>query len=98
MTISNIKKLLASSTHPIARVLFAKEGFKVLAIEFLKDMILKDHKTPYESKLVVIQGSVVYKQDELETILLQYEEYIIASNELHSVRALEDSICLLIQA
>lgn len=97
MTISTIKQLLETSDKPVARALFHQDHFRVLAIGFKKDMILKDHKTPYESKLVALEGNVIYKQDDQELVLHQYEECIIPLNVIHSVVALEDALCLLIQ-
>ncbi len=98
MIIQEIKTLLESSLNPIARVLYKKDNFRVLAIGFTKDMILKDHKTPYESKLLVIEGSVNYSEQGLPKTLIQYEEVVIPINVVHNVTALQDSICLLIQS
>jgi quercetin dioxygenase-like cupin family protein len=98
MIIQELKSLLESSVNPIARVLYKKENFRVLAIGFKKNMILKDHKTPYESKLLIIEGKVIYKEQLKELTLLQFEEVMIPINEIHNVTALQDSVCLLIQS
>ena len=98
MIISEIKNLLENASGPIARVLYLKDHFRVLAVGFKKSMILKDHKTPYETKLLVIEGSVEYHSGNTTTILMYQEEHIIPNNELHHVIALEDSVCLLIQS
>ncbi len=98
MTIHDIKQQLQHSTHPVARVIYIKDHFRVIAITFLKTMILNDHKTPYESKLLVIEGRVRYKESEKEIILNQFDETIIPMNVIHAVTALEDSVCLLIQS
>lgn len=97
MTITTIKQLLETSDTPVARAIFHQEHFRVLAIGFKKAMILKDHKTPYESKFVVMEGSVMYKQDDKQLQMNQYDECLIPLNVIHSVVALEDSLCLLIQ-
>ncbi len=98
MIIQEIKNLLVKATHPVARVMYIKEHFRVLAIGFNSKMILSEHRTPYDSKLVVIEGKVIYKEGDKEIQLNQYDEYIIPQNIVHSVTALEDSLCFLIQS
>ncbi len=98
MIIQEILNQLETSNHPIAKVLQKGENFKILAIGFKKDMILKDHKTNYNSNLVVISGSVKYIQSETTIIAHQYDEIAIPVNEIHQVTALTDSVCLLIQS
>ncbi len=98
MIIQEIKKLLETSANSVARIMYNKDHFRVLCIGFKKGMILKDHKTPYDSKLLVIDGNVLYNQQQLEHHLSLYDEIIIPTNEIHNVVALEDSICLLIQS
>jgi quercetin dioxygenase-like cupin family protein len=98
MIISEIKKLLETASGPVARVLYLKDHFKVLAVGFKKGMILKDHKTPYETKLLVIEGSAEYHDANTDVILKCQDEYIIPVNEVHHVIALDDCICLLIQS
>jgi quercetin dioxygenase-like cupin family protein len=98
MIIQEILSQLETSSHPVAKVLQKGENFKVLAIGFKKDMMLKDHKTAHQSKLVVLNGSVKYVQNEMMVIANQYDEVLIPINEIHQVTALTDSLCLLIQS
>lgn len=98
MIIQEIKQLLQTSINPIARVMYSKDHFRVLCIGFKKDMILRDHKTPYNTKLLVIEGNVIYNQQNVEHKLSVFDEIIIPINEIHNVVALEDSLCLLIQS
>lgn len=98
MIIQEILTQLETSSHPVAKVLQKGENFKILAIGFKKDMILKDHKTSYNSKLLVINGSVKYVQNQIIIIANQYDEIAIPVNEIHQVTALTDSVCLLIQS
>jgi quercetin dioxygenase-like cupin family protein len=98
MIIQEIKQLLTTSIHPVARALYLKEHLRVLAIGFKSDMILKDHKTPYDSKLVILEGKVIYKEGDKEIELKQYDEYLIPKDMTHSVTATEDSLCFLIQS
>ena len=95
-----IKNALAEveiKNHPVANALFKSEGCKVLVIAFKKGMILKEHKANITSKLIVLNGKVNYVNDEMRTALGQYDEFEIPINQLHSVEAVEDSLCLLIQ-
>jgi quercetin dioxygenase-like cupin family protein len=95
--ISEISKLLENSEHPIARSFFKSERTNTLVIGFRPDMTLKNHKTPYRSKLIVLQGKVNYKEENGSTELLPFQEQEIMPNVLHQVLAYEESICLLIQ-
>ena len=95
-----IKEVLAEleiKNHPLAKALFKNDGCKVLVIAFKKGMILKEHKANIGSKLIVPNGKVIYINDETKTTLGQYDEFEIPINQIHSVEAVEDSLCLLIQ-
>lgn len=97
MIIQEIKEKLESSTNPIAKSLHKGSGFNVLAIGFKKDMILKEHKANLPSKLTVLEGYVVYQEDDRVVSLNQYDEVMIEVDVPHSVKAFEDSLCLLTQ-
>ena len=97
MIIKEILAELETKEHPIAKALFKREGFKVLALGFKKEMILKEHKANVPTKLVVLEGTVIYKSDVTMLTLNQYDEFEIPVNELHAVTALEDALCMLIQ-
>lgn len=95
-----IKEILAEleiKDHPVAKALYKKDGFKVLVMAFKKHMLLREHKANVPTKLVVIKGEVIYKSETTEQFLVCYDEFEIPVNELHSVHAKEDSLCMLIQ-
>ncbi len=95
-----IKEVLAElelKDHPVAKALYKKEGFKVLVLAFKKDMVLKEHKAHLPTKLIVIDGRIVYNSDATNITLYKYEEFEIPVNDLHEVTALEDAVCMLIQ-
>lgn len=96
-TITKIISDLKTASHPIARALHKGEHFKVLMLGFNKGMLLKDHKAHITSKLTVLYGSVIYKKDNKEIKLLQYDEVEIPIEIIHSVEAIEDSLCILTQ-
>lgn len=97
MTIKIIREKLANSTGPVAMALDKSDHFKVLVIGFNKGMILKKHKANGKTKLTVLEGEVVYYENEKETILRQYDEYNIPIGIYHHVEARTDSLCLLTQ-
>jgi quercetin dioxygenase-like cupin family protein len=97
MTIKKIYQKLEQATNPVAQMLHKGDKSKVLVIGFKKGMILKEHTTDIPSKLTVLLGSVEYVESEQSEFLGMYDEKIIPLGVLHSVIALEDSLCLLTQ-
>jgi hypothetical protein len=94
-----IKQLLARLTEaksPVVQVLQHQSAGKVLALGFKKGMILKEHQTVIPARLVVISGSVVYKQEDKSVTLSKFSDMEIPVKVMHSVEALEQSLCLLI--
>jgi quercetin dioxygenase-like cupin family protein len=96
-TIESILSELKSTTNPVVKALYKGENFKVITIGLNKDAILKDHQTEIPAKLTILTGSVVYKEGDKEVRLNQYDEHHIPINCIHSLRAVEFSLCLLIQ-
>lgn len=97
MTIKEIKEELKVANHPIAKSLHHGTGFKVLVMGFNKGMILTAHKAHIPSKLTVLEGSVIYKEENKVIELMQYDEVEIPIEVTHSVEAVEDSLCILSQ-
>ncbi len=97
MTIKEILKQLETAGHPVAKPIHKGNNFKVLGIGFKSGMKLKDHQASLPSKLTVISGKVIYRQQETATELQKFDEIEIPVNITHSVEAMEDSICLLTQ-
>jgi len=96
----NFQKL-ENSVNPVAQVVQITQDSqstscsKVMVIAFKKGMMLKEHKTDVCAKLLVIKGSVIYKEGSQQEKLFLYDEKIIPVAVLHSVEAIEDSLCLL---
>jgi len=94
-----IKQLLArleEAGSPVVQVLQQQSAGKVLALGFKKGMVLKEHKTGVPAKLVVISGAVIYREGEKSVTLSKFSDLDIPVDVMHSVEALDDSICLLI--
>ncbi|WP_297799412.1 hypothetical protein [uncultured Polaribacter sp.] len=97
MTIKDIKLKLKTSNNPVAKSLHQGLGFKTLVIGFKKGMILKEHKAHLKSKLTVLEGAVIYKEEHRIIELEQYDEVEIPIEITHSVEAREDSLCIVTQ-
>lgn len=97
MIIKEVKEKLAASNHPVIKSLHQGAVFKILIMGFKKGMILKEHKAHSPSKLTVFEGAVTYKEENRVLDLLQYDEVEISSEIMHSVEAIEDSLCVLTQ-
>lgn len=97
MIIKEIKEELKTSGHPVAKSLHHGTGFKVLILGFKKGMILKEHKAHIPSKLTVLEGAVIYKEENRVVQLMQYDEVEIPVEITHAVEAVEDSLCVLTQ-
>ena len=97
MTIKDIKKDVESAKRPVPRVLKSGDNFKVIIIGFKDKIILDDHKTDIPARLVVLEGKVIYKEGDKTVIMNQYDEVNIPVNIIHSVTALEDSLCMVVK-
>jgi quercetin dioxygenase-like cupin family protein len=97
MTIKEIKAQLQTSDKPVAKLFHKGEAFKVLLFGFNKGMKLEEHTAKHPTKLLVLEGDVIYHQGKDDIRLKQYEEVDIPANMTHSVGALKDSIILLTQ-
>ena len=97
MILESIIKEVENATHPVAKALHKGEHFKVLAISFKKGMVLKEHMAHLPTRLFVLQGSIIYKEESRSVTLHALEDIEIPVEVLHSVDALEDSLCLLTQ-
>lgn len=97
MIISSIQKEVGSSSHPVAKAVHKTLNAKAICIGFTKGMELKEHKAHMPTTLLVLNGSINYKEGEKELNLNQFQEYEIPVEVSHAVYALEDSLILLIQ-
>ena len=86
---------LETAENPVAIAIQKTATTKAVAIAFKKGMILKEHKTEVPALLLVVKGSVVYREHNLEEQIIIYHEKKIPTEILHSVEALEDSLCIL---
>ncbi len=97
MSIHTLLSELETASRPVVQVIQAGKHHKVLAIGFRKDMTLREHQTLLPAKLLVIQGTVTYREGPHEYPLNQYDEKDIPVRTIHSVSANTDALCILIQ-
>jgi quercetin dioxygenase-like cupin family protein len=97
MIIKNVKWQLEDATRPISKLIKGGDTFKSMAIGLTKGVTWKDHKAVLPTKLLVIEGKVMYRQEGTEVVLKKYDDMDIPVNLIHSLEALRDSICVLIQ-
>lgn len=97
MTVKDIKEQLKSSKKPIAKSFHIGDHFKVLLFGFNKGMKLEDHKAHHLTKLLVLEGEVIYHQEKKDIRMKQYDEVEIPAEMTHSIAALTDSLVLLTQ-
>lgn len=97
MIIAEVLTALETATGPVVSIMQKSEHFKVIVLGFKKGMILKEHQTDVPARLVVITGAVTYKEADRTIGISTFDELDIPVNVMHSVEALEDSICFLIR-
>lgn len=97
MIIQDVLAQLGNSENPVVKIMRRGDQFKVIVLGFKKGMLLKEHKTPVPAKLVVVDGSVQYTQGQDSIVLNKYDDHDIPVDIMHSVTAMEDSLCFLIQ-
>jgi len=97
MVIHDVLAALKDATGPVVKVLVKDNGGKVVVLGFSKGMVLKEHKTGLNTRLVVIDGQIKYFSVNGMVTLNKFDELDIPVNQPYSVQALADSICFLIQ-
>ncbi|HEY5327303.1 MAG TPA: hypothetical protein VIJ27_09910 [Mucilaginibacter sp.] len=97
MIIQEVLFKLKSATTPVLKILQSNDHIKVIVLGFKKKMILKEHQTDVPAKLIAIDGSVIYKEAGRIVTMNKFEDVDIPIYVIHSVEAIEDSICFLIR-
>jgi quercetin dioxygenase-like cupin family protein len=97
MIIQEIINLMPSSDKVITRILRKYDQNRIIAIGLKKGLFLPDHITDVPALLIPIQGKVYFRSEVLSKEVQALEEVEIPLNVVHSLEALEDSICILIK-
>jgi hypothetical protein len=98
MMIKEMLEGLENASGPVVKMLQKGPQHKVIVLGFRKGMVLKEHKTPFIAKLLVINRCIRYREAGRDIILDKYADLDIPVNIVHAVEALEDSVCLLMQS
>lgn len=94
----NIKKdLHLSDDKPAVLAIRRSARHNITAIGLKKDQILKDHKTGFETTLMVLQGTLHFVIGEEIQELQAMDVFEVPCDIYHKVIAQEDSIFVLIQ-
>ncbi|MFD2146124.1 hypothetical protein [Mucilaginibacter antarcticus] len=97
MILRAIKEELAACDKPVAKIIKSGSNYNLLAVGLKKGVTWQDHKTAMPTKLIVIEGSVIYQENGGKVPLMIYDEFEIPVNIIHSLEAAEDSLCMLIR-
>ncbi|MCF2446564.1 hypothetical protein L0657_21585 [Dyadobacter sp. CY345] len=97
MIIKKVFEQLETATQPVAKIIQSNEHFKTLVIGLKKGMIWKEHETNVPTRLLVTEGSVIYKENGRSITLDQYDDLEIPVHVVHTLEASEDSLCFLVQ-
>lgn len=97
MSVRLILSEVDKAKHPVATAIQKGKNFRTLAIAFKEGMHFKDHRVHKPTKLLVLSGRILYKQNEKQILLKKYDELDIPVNASHTIEATEDSLCLLLQ-
>ncbi|HET8753130.1 MAG TPA: hypothetical protein VFM59_02135 [Salinimicrobium sp.] len=95
MVLKSIEKELETAVNPVGKLLHQGNNYRVMALGFKENMVLKEHKSDVPTKLLVIKGEVVYNNATSATTLGLYDEFEIPVEEYHWVEAKKDSLFLL---
>ena len=78
------------------KVLVSDNNFKVLSISGASGDLLKRHKVDESGLLLVQHGSLTYKENNKEVVLVAGEGYSIPPNVFHQVRCNSDSAAFVV--
>ncbi|MGY4385040.1 quercetin dioxygenase-like cupin family protein [Pedobacter sp. UYP24] len=97
MIFKNIIAEIATATKPAVKIIKHSNSFKTIAIGLKAGVNLKEHKAFMPTVLLVTEGCVIYRSFDIEIRLNKHDDLEIPVNVNHSLEAVEDSLCILIQ-
>jgi len=95
MTIKEIIFEIENSNKPITTILSKGTSSKLIAVGLAKGVIMKKHKAPGHTRMIVLKGQIEYKTQHTAFKLSAFDEHQIPLEEIHSVKGNEDSVFLL---
>jgi len=97
MIVQKVLSQLETAAQPVARIILSGEDFKTLVTGLKKGMIWKEHKTTAPTRLIITEGSVIYKESGKSIVLDKHDDLEIPLHIIHPLEAREDSHCFVIQ-
>ncbi|MDP9079611.1 MAG: hypothetical protein M3O71_19455 [Bacteroidota bacterium] len=97
MIIKDIIAQAKTSNRPIAKIIKHIGNNKVIVIGLKKGITWADHKISLPTILIVVDGSIIYREGHKATALEKLDNFNIPANITHALEALEDSLCILLQ-
>ena len=70
---------------------------EILHISLEKDALFPEHTAPRDANLLVLEGTIVFYINNSEYSLSSYDVFNFPKDEVHSVRAIENSKFLIIR-
>jgi len=95
MTIKTIISQIQYADKPITALLSKGTNSKLIAIGLGKGVLLKAHKAPGPTKLIVLKGKIEYQSEGSSRKFSALDEFQIPLEEVHSVLGIENSVFLL---
>jgi len=95
MTIKEIFEKTKSANKPVTQLLSKGSNSKLIGIGLRKDVVLKEHKAPGPTTMVILKGQLEYTTKESVKNFYELNEYQIPLEEIHSVKGVEDCVFLL---
>jgi len=97
MMIQEVIKMIPNSQSVITRIIRKYVNNRIIVIGLKKGIFLPDHISSVPALLIPIQGKVYFRSDVISIKIQTLEEVEIPVNVMHSLEALEDSVCILIK-
>lgn len=86
----------ASIKKPVFHAIYKTENIKIFSIAFEKGALLQEHHAPAPALLTCLKGKVAYIAEDNTKVLSENEKVNISPTEVHAVKAVETSLCMLI--
>lgn len=81
---------------PLFHAIYKTGNMKVFSIAFEKGAHLQEHRAPAPAILTCLKGKVAYMTESNTKVLSENEKVNISPTEVHAVKAIETSLCVLI--
>ncbi|NJC26970.1 cupin domain-containing protein [Neolewinella antarctica] len=95
-SISSVMLRMKTARGLVTEIMHKTDHSKVIVIGLNADVMMRDHVSRVPAKLLVLSGSVMYRDADKSVPLFQYDELTIPIDVLHSLRGIRRGVCLLL--